>query len=207
VESAAARRARAAGAIDCYRRLLERYHRTLDLMSDRGLDELDAKLDDAWAYAAALERWSGPGTTIDVGTGAGLPGAVLAAAAPSRRFVWVERRRRRATFLTMLAAECRFPNVEVFAADVRVLDAGRLRQPLAAVTAQAVGGWTGLYAWTRHLHADRVVFIGRRGPAWEDEVAALAQSISAQPAVLAAEVLGRGGTLVVLSAPGGCPCR
>ena len=196
-----------ADAVACYLRLLERYHRTLDLMSARGLEEVGEKLEDAWAYAAALERWSGPGAAIDVGSGAGLPGVVLAAAAPSRPLLWTERRRRRATFLGMVAAHCGLGNVEVVAADVRALDADRLPEPLAAVTAQAVGDWIALYSWTRQLHTDEVVFIARRGPAWKEEVAALAESISTEPAVLAAEALGRGGTLVVLSVPGGCRCR
>ena len=197
----------AAAAVAAYRVLLERYHHTLDLMSERGLADLDAKLADAWAYAAAIERWAGPGTVVDVGSGAGLPGVVVAAAAPQRPVVWAERRRRRSTFLGMVAAGCGLANVTVVAADVRALRAEQLAQPLAAVTAQAVASWPALYAMTRHLHGATVVLVGRRGEHWTTEVASLAESIAAKPTVLAAEALGRGGTLVVLSVPGGRPCR
>jgi 16S rRNA (guanine527-N7)-methyltransferase len=194
-------------AIEAYRSLLQRYHRTLDLMSDRGLESLDEKLDDAWAYARAVATWAGPGCVLDVGSGAGLPGVVVAANLPERSVVWVERRRRRATFLGMVAAACELRRVEVVCGDVRTVHSDALPGPLAAVTAQAVAPWSDLYSWTRHLHGDRVVFVARRGAAWAEEVAALAQTIGAEPQVLATEGLGRGGTLVVLSVPGGCPCR
>ena len=193
--------------VERYRGLLLRYHRTLDLMSDRGLEGVDEKLDDARAYARAIARWAGPGCVVDVGSGAGLPGVVVAASAPERSVVWVERRRRRATFLGMVAAACGLERVQVIAGDVRSLARGSLPDPLAAVTAQAVAGWTDLYAWTRHLHGDRVALVARRGAAWAEEVAALARAIGAEPQVLASEGLGRGGTLVVLSVPGGRPCR
>jgi len=194
-------------AVAGYRALLERYHRTLDLMSDRGLADLDAKLVDAAAYAAAVARWAGPGSVVDVGSGAGLPGVVVAAAAPQRPVVWVERRRRRATFLGMVAAGCGLANVTVVAADVRAVRSEQLPQPLAAVTAQAVAALPGLYVMTRHLHSGSVVLVARRGEGWEVEVAALAESVAAKATVLAAEPLGRGGRLVVLSVPGGRPCR
>ncbi len=194
-------------ALACYRELLRRYHRTLDLMSDRGLAQLETKLEDAWAYAGAVARFGGRGGLLDVGTGAGLPGVVLAVALRERAVTWVERRRRRATFLGLVRAHCGLANVDVVAADVRSLQAQRLPEPLAVVTAQAVGDWAALYGSTRHLHGESVVFVARRGERWADEVSALGASISAEPAVLAAEPLGRGGTLVVLSVPGGCRCR
>ena len=121
--------------------------------------------------------------------------------------VWVERRKRRATFLGLVAAACGLAQVEVVTGDVRMLASEALPGPLVAITAQAVAGWTDLYAWTRHLHAERVVFVVRRGPLWTEEVAAFGDAIGAEPHVLASERLGRGGTLVVLSVPGGCPCR
>lgn len=193
--------------IETYRSLVVRYHRTLDLMSDRGLAALESKVRDARAYAAAVRRWSGVGCVVDVGSGAGLPGVVVAAANGERHVLWVERRRRRATFLRMVAATCGLERVRVVDADVRSVERVALPAPLATVTAQAVASVVDVYAWTRHLHGERVVLVARRGPAWSDEVAVLAERIGTEPQVLATEALERGGTLVVLSVAGGYPCR
>jgi 16S rRNA (guanine527-N7)-methyltransferase len=193
--------------IEGYRALLGRFHRTLDLMSERGWAELDAKLADAEAYAAAIGTLAGPGTVLDVGSGAGLPGVVIAAHAPERPVLWVERRRRRATFLTLVAAKCGLTNVEVVADDVRTLTRERLPRPLAAVSAQAVAKLPVVHAWTRHLHTDPILLLARRGTDWAEEVQALTERHGAAVPVLRHEPLGRGGTLVVLRVPGGPTCR
>ena len=199
-----------AGASDawgCYRALLERYHRTLDLMSAQGFSDLDEKCTDARAYAAAVERWAAPGVIMDVGSGAGLPGVALAERLPERPLLWVERRRRRAAFLRLVAAECAMGNVRVVDRDVRAFPREVLPAALAVVTAQAVAGFATLYRLTRHLHDGEVLLVARRGERWRDEVTAVAEVAAAEVAVLAAEPLGRGGTLVVVSMAGGPACR
>ena len=197
----------ACGAWDCYRRLVVRYGDTLDLMSSQGLRDLDEKRADAKAYASAVARWAPAGTILDVGSGGGLPGVVLAESMPERPLLWVERRRRRVAFLRLVAAECELANVRVVDRDVRSLERQELPAALAAVTAQAVAGFTALYRLTRHLHDAEVVLVARRGGRWPEEVGSLAEAVAADVAVLAAEPLGRGGTLVVVSVAGGRRCR
>jgi 16S rRNA G527 N7-methylase RsmG len=193
-------------AIATYVDLLHRYHGTLDLMSDRGLAGIDRLLADAEAYAAAVAELAPPGLVLDVGTGAGLPAVVIAARSPSRPMAWVERRRRRATFLRTVVAHCGLPGVEVYAEDVRAVAAEALATPLVAITAQAVAGWSALYGWTRHLHGATVTLIARRGEAWEDERAAFEQQVQAEVELRSAEPLEGGGTLVALLVRGGLPC-
>ena len=195
------------GAWECYRRLVMRYGGTLDLMSSQGLRDLDEKRADAMGYAAAVERWAPAGAIMDVGSGGGLPGVALAAGMPERPVLWVERRRRRAAFLRLVAGECELANVRVVDRDVRSVQPEELPAALAAVTAQAVAGFAALYRLTRHLHDAEVVLVARRGEGWPGEVGSLAEAIAADVAVLAAEPLGRGGTLVVVSVPGGRTCR
>ncbi len=194
-------------AWECYRRLLTRYGGTLDLMSSQGLRDLEEKRADAWAYAEVVGRWAAPGVIMDVGSGGGLPGVALAEGLPERPLLWVERRRRRAAFLRLVAAECGLENVVVVDRDVRTVQREELPGALAAVTAQAVTGFAPLYRLTWHLHDAEVLLVARRGAHWRDEVASLAEAIAANVAVVAAEALGRGGTLVVVSVPGGRPCR
>lgn len=196
-----------AAGLGCYRRLVERYHRTLDLMSDRGLAGIDEKIDDAEAYARAVVAHAAPGTVLDVGSGAGLPGVVVALRCETRRVVLVERRRRRAAFLRLVVAQCGLANVEVVDEDVRTLPRSRVGGPVVAVTAQAVAGLAELYRLTWRLHAERVLLVSRRGATWADDVARAADELGLAPEVVATEGLGRGGTLVVLRAPGGRTCR
>jgi 16S rRNA (guanine527-N7)-methyltransferase len=63
--------------------------------------------------AAVLAPFFAPGRAVlDIGSGAGFPGLILACLCPAR-FVLVEARRRRATFLSVCAAELALTNVEV----------------------------------------------------------------------------------------------
>lgn len=201
-------------ALVVYREQLARFRRTLDLMSDRGYAELEAKLAEAERYAAVVRRYAAPGgAVLDLGTGAGLPGVVVAARLAPRRVWWVERRRRRAAFLDQVAARAGLREVRVAAADVRALEIGATG-PVAAVTAQAVAALDQVATLTRHLWADDVLLVSRKGPGWEVEVEALraaaqgwgAQHGSAVVQVIATEPLGSGGTLVAVRVRGGSAC-
>lgn len=65
------------------------------------------------------------GSCLDIGTGAGLPGLVLAVADPSRKFVLVESNRKRCSFLSETAHQLSLKNVEVVQSDIRQLVRGR----------------------------------------------------------------------------------
>lgn len=61
-------------------------------------------------------------TAADLGSGAGLPGVVVAAARPELRVALVERRRGRAAFLELAVERLSLGNVEVVAADIQQVD-------------------------------------------------------------------------------------
>jgi len=199
-------------AIVAYRALLDRYHRTLDLLSPAGYADIERHLAEAERYAAAVGAWAAEmGPVLDLGSGAGLPGVVVAARLAPREVWWVERRRRRATFLTLVAAQARLASVRVIGDDVR-----RLAPPtdgVAAVTAQAVGTLREVAWLTRPLWGPRVLLVSRKGPDWPSEVAELetwwreernvAEEGGATPRVLRAEPLGTRGTLIAVELRGG----
>jgi len=199
-------------ALSAYRTLLERYHRTLDLLSPAGYADIERHLAEAERYAAAVaELAPGTGPIVDLGSGAGLPGVVVAARLAPREVWWVERRRRRATFLRQVAAHAGLAAVRVFEADVR-----RLAAPsagIAAVTAQAVGTLAEVAALTLPLWGSRVLLVSRKGPDWPGEVDELgdwlrgvgstADGSWAEPRILRAEALGTRGTLVAVEVLGG----
>ena len=89
-----------------------------------------------------------PGVTGDVGSGAGLPGLVLAIARPDVDLVLIEPMERRADWLRNESSELGLENVTVVRA--RAEDA-RLEQPLDQVTARAVTALVRLIPATAHL--------------------------------------------------------
>lgn len=209
--------------LSAYHDLVRKYHRTLDLVSDAALDRFPELIRQARAYAEAVERVGRPGRVLDVGSGVGLPGIVVAAALPHRSVVLVERRRRRATFLRIAVAQLGLSNALVSESDVRELPRATFADPdpaeradgslhdatpngFAVVTAQAVAGFSDVYCLTRHLHADAVTIIARKGPSWRAEVDAVRDRIGATPAVQAETPLPDSGTLVAIDVPGGLPC-
>lgn len=88
------------------------------------------------------------GTTGDVGSGAGLPGLVLAIARPDVHLVLIEPMERRVDWLTMESAELGLQNVTVIRSRAEDL---RLDQPLTQVTARAVTALSKLIPATAHL--------------------------------------------------------
>jgi 16S rRNA (guanine527-N7)-methyltransferase len=203
-----------------YHNLVRKYHRTLDLVSDRALDRFPAMVEQAWAYANTIERVAQPGGVVDVGSGVGLPGVVVAVALPYRPVLLVERRRRRATFLRMVVSQLGLANAVVSEGDVRNASRSavpRLDPPIgtspevgmdgfAVVTAQAVAALADVYCLTRHLHADVVTVVARKGPSWRAEVRAVEERIAAAADVRAEMRLQGSGTLVAIDVPGGLPC-
>ena len=192
-----------AEAIERYRGLLARYHRTLDLMSDRGLADLDRRLEEAERYVAVVRRFVPEGgTVVDVGSGAGLPGVVLAVRRPGGRVVLSERRRKRATFLRLVVSQLGLDNAEVAEGDVlslRGLEAD-------GVVAQAVGTFGAVLGLTREVARADAVWLSRKGPEWREEVRAAEAEVGAALTVVAVEPLGERGSLVALRFAGGSAC-
>lgn len=190
-------------ALGRYRQLLETYHSTLDLVSPAALQQIDVFIEDSLAYARFLEEALDPsGMILDVGSGAGLPALPMAIAAPERRFLLVERRRRRATFLKIAISQLGLANAELFEGDVQKVQGFEA----AAVTAQAVGSLATVYCLTRHLHAPQVWLLSRKGERLEEEVEEL-RSLQGFDIAESAEIgLASRGTLFAVRGPGGVAC-
>jgi 16S rRNA (guanine527-N7)-methyltransferase len=191
-------------ALRRYRELVERYHASLDLMSGRGLARWNEHLAEAEAYVEMVASLSpAPRRLLDLGSGVGLPGIVLAASLPDLPVELVERRRKRAAFLRMAAAA-----VGPCAAEVRAGDVAELPgPPVDIVTAQAVARLAEVVRLTRHRHAAEVVVVARKGRAWRDEVGEIEAVAGSAPTVVAAEARPERGTLVAVRVRGGRACR
>ena len=114
------------------------------------------------------------GRVGDIGSGAGLPGIVLAIARPDSHLVLIEPMERRVDWLRSESAELGLDNVTVVRA--RAEDA-RLDAPLDQVTARAVTALSKLIPATAHLLRPGGEMIFMKGSRVGDEVDAAAKAI------------------------------
>jgi len=115
-----------------------------------------------------------PGRVGDIGSGAGLPGLVLAIARPDVHMVLIEPMERRVDWLTSEAAALGLDNVTVIRARA---EETRLDAPLDQVTARAVSSLSKLIPITTPLvkHGGELVFM--KGSRVGDEMDAAAKVI------------------------------
>jgi 16S rRNA (guanine527-N7)-methyltransferase len=155
-----------------YKELVKKYHQTLDLVSDVALEHFDDKIVDSLFYAELIKSSTKPGAIIlDVGSGAGLPGLVLAIALPENPIFLVERRQKRAAFLKIAVSQLKLTNAKSFSMDVTELGG----VSVDVITAMAVGSFKLLYCLTRHLHAEKVILMSRKGDNFYKEIEELEQ--------------------------------
>lgn len=165
--------------LDSYKSLLVKYHKALDLMSAKGLKDIDARFEEAHIFSETIKALDIDlnGTTIlDIGSGAGLPAIPLAIFLPNLQFSLVERRQRRTSFLTIVKSQLKIDNIEVLNEDVQDVqreDLGVSTQPLNnelarvyLVTALWVGDFSLILDITNHLIEDRCVFISKKASDW-----------------------------------------
>jgi len=131
------------------------------------------------------------GLVGDVGSGAGLPGLVLAIARPDVRWVLIEPMERRVAWLEEQVASLGLDNVVVERA--RAEEAGRYEGVLDAVTARAVSALRTLLPWTAPLVRDGGELILLKGTGAPAEIEAAAKAIRKYKlSDVRVEVLGEG---------------
>ncbi|TFD90178.1 16S rRNA (guanine(527)-N(7))-methyltransferase RsmG [Cryobacterium serini] len=123
------------------------------------------------AVVAPLLR---PGLVGDVGSGAGLPGLVLAIARPDVDFVLIEPMERRVAWLNDQVAALRLLNVTVVRARA---EETRLAHPLDQVTARAVSALSKLLPLTAPLLRSGGELILMKGEGAQREIEAAAKPI------------------------------
>jgi 16S rRNA (guanine527-N7)-methyltransferase len=115
-----------------------------------------------------------PGVVGDIGSGAGLPGLVLAIARPDVQFVLIEPMERRVDWLTNEATSLGLENVRVLRARA---EETKLDWPLDQVTARAVSSLSTLIPITAPLVKAGGQMIFMKGARVEEEMAAAAKAI------------------------------
>jgi 16S rRNA (guanine527-N7)-methyltransferase len=115
-----------------------------------------------------------PGTTGDIGSGAGLPGLVLAIARPDVKMILIEPMERRVDWLRSEALDLGLDNVSVVRARA---EETKLDWPLDQVTARAVTALNKLIPATAPLVRSGGEMIFMKGSRVKDEVTAASKQI------------------------------
>ena len=116
------------------------------------------------------------GTVGDVGSGAGLPGMVLAIARPDLQFVLIEPMERRVAWLTEQTDELGLDNVDIVRARAEDWDRGRV---LDVVTARAVSAFKTLIPLTAPLVRSGGELVLLKGASVAGEIEAARKQIRA----------------------------
>ncbi|MDD3769097.1 MAG: 16S rRNA (guanine(527)-N(7))-methyltransferase RsmG [Sulfuricurvum sp.] len=114
-----------------YKALLAKWNKIHNLTGAKSADQIDDFIVDALFPITFLPPLK---TAMDIGTGAGFPGMVLAIALPATRFTLVEPLSKRASFLQFVKADLGLSNVEVKALRAEQLPSA----PYDLVTSRAV---------------------------------------------------------------------
>jgi len=148
-----------------YLALLARWNRSFNLTAVREPRAMVTRhLLDSLAILPHVEGSS----AADLGSGAGLPGIVLAIAAPERQWLLVDSNGKKARFLRAAVRELGLGNVQV--AQQRVED---VQGRFDCITARAFASLPDMLAWGGHLLAADGVWLAMKGQRPDDELAAL----------------------------------
>jgi 16S rRNA (guanine527-N7)-methyltransferase len=166
-----------ADALLGYLDLLQRWNGTYNLTAVREpLQMLTLHLADCLALMAPLRRHLGGRTgarLLDVGSGAGLPGVVIAALNPSMDVTCVETVGKKAAFVQQVAAELGLRNLSSAHARVERLRAA----PFDIVGSRAFASLPDFVTLTRAHLAPGGVWLAMKGKRPADELARLASDI------------------------------
>lgn len=144
-----------------------KWSRIANLTGTRDVNELvDLHLTDSAAVAAHLSS----GSVLDVGSGSGLPGLIIAALQPARPVTLLDAAQKRTRFLAQAVLELELTNVNVVTARC---ETWRPATSPDWILARALAPLARLVAWTGHLLGEGGRLLAMKGPAWQEEAAAL----------------------------------
>lgn len=152
-----------------YRDLLLRWNARINLISGETAAEVDQRHIADCAQLEPLLPKDGP--IADLGSGAGLPGLVLAILQPGREIHLVESDKRKAAFLVEASAQLKLPKVRVHACRAE----NAKLSPLAAITARALAPLGSLLPYATKFLAPGGVALFPKGRTAEKELTEAAQ--------------------------------
>jgi 16S rRNA (guanine527-N7)-methyltransferase len=160
-----------------YLALLRKWNAAYNLTAVREAAQMRVQhLADCLAVIAPLRRQVGEGQTLrllDVGSGGGLPGVVLAVVESAWDVSCVDTVGKKAAFIRQVAGELALPNLHALHARVE----GLAGPPFGVVTSRAFASLADFVRLTRPLLAPGGIWMAMKGRRPDDELAALPADI------------------------------
>ncbi len=154
--------------------LLQRWNATYNLTAVRERDAmLRQHLADCLAVVPAVARQLPQGRVLDVGSGGGLPGVVLAIMLPTLDVTCVDAVGKKAAFVRQAAGTLALPQLHGVHARVEALKA----PPFDLITSRAFASLADFVGLTRHHLRPGGVWMAMKGKHPDDELAALPADI------------------------------
>lgn len=151
--------------------LLQKWNATFNLTAVRDAAEMRVQhLADCLAIVAPLRRHLGDSQSarvLDVGSGGGLPGVVLAVVEPAWDVTCVDAVGKKAAFVRQVAGELQLPNLHAEHARVEALEAPA---PFDVIASRAFAPLADFTRLTRHLMAPHGAWMAMKGQRPQDEL-------------------------------------
>jgi 16S rRNA (guanine527-N7)-methyltransferase len=115
---------------------------------------------------AAVPAFENAANVLDVGSGGGLPGIVLAIVRPDMKVAMIDTVHKKTAFLTQVKAELGLANVTVYTMRVEQL---QVSDKFDVITSRAFADLSDFVNWSSHLLAEPGRYIALKGVAPKDE--------------------------------------
>lgn len=156
-----------------YQALIGKWTKVYNLTAVRDPAEMMTHhLLDSLAVIAPLQRHMSQGSLLDVGSGAGLPGAVIAICCPAIAVTCVDTVAKKATFLKQVALELRLPNLAGLHARVETID-----KPFDVICSRAFASLPDFTSWSANALAANGAWLAMKGKHPAEELAALPATV------------------------------
>jgi 16S rRNA (guanine527-N7)-methyltransferase len=162
-------------ALERFLELLVRWNGTYNLTAVREPAAMRTQhLADCLAVVPSVARQLPAGQVLDVGSGGGLPGVVLAVMLPGLQVSCVDAVGKKAAFVRQAAAQLQLPNLAALHSRVEALRASSFD----LITSRAFATLADFVRWTRPLLAPGGVWMAMKAKHPADEIAALPPDVT-----------------------------
>ena len=156
-----------------YLKLIGKWTKVYNLTAVRDPAEMMTHhLLDSLAVVSPLLGHMAQGRLLDVGSGAGLPGAIIAICCPSILVTCVDTVAKKATFIKQVALELKLPNLTGLHARVE-----NITQPFDVICSRAFASLTDFTNWSADALASKGVWMAMKGRHPADEMATLPATV------------------------------